>query len=410
MLGVYALSNELAHESGLLTVTVMGIWMANMKQVPIDSILEFKESLSVLLISALFIILAARVEFAAIAALGWGLVLVLALLMLVARPASIFLSAIGTSLDWRDKLFLSWVAPRGIVAAAVSALFAFQLQDQGYESAGALVPLIFMLIITTVTIQSLTARPLARMLKVAEPSAYGFLILGANPIARKIGIALKNLKVPVTLTDTNYENVKLARMENLTVYFGNPVSEHASTHLDLTGIGNLLVISPYKHMNSLATYHFLDWFGTTNVFTLSDGEQDQTARLRTAEKIHMTRGLFNGLSYAKLASLAAKNYTIKTTQLSDEFTFRDFQAKYEQRACVLFVLDSRDRISPVKDIEDLKLGEGWTLISLVPPQPNREKEKKEKAEAAPVEANPSEPMPTASEKARAPRPGKPGIT
>ncbi len=143
MLGVYAISNELAHESGLLTVTVMGIWMANMKQVPIESILEFKESLSVLLISALFIILAARVEFAAIAELGWGLVAVLALLMLVARPLSIFLSAIGTSLNWREKLFLSWIAPRGIVAAAVSALFAFQLQKLGYESAGALVPLVF---------------------------------------------------------------------------------------------------------------------------------------------------------------------------------------------------------------------------------------------------------------------------
>jgi NhaP-type Na+/H+ or K+/H+ antiporter len=382
MLGVYALSNELAHESGLLTVTVMGIWMANMKQVPIDSILEFKESLSVLLISALFIILAARVEFAAIAELGWGLVLVLALLMLVARPASIFLSAIGTSLNWRDKLFLSWVAPRGIVAAAVSALFAFQLQKQGYESAGALVPLIFMLIIATVTIQSLTARPLARLLKVAEPGAYGFLILGANPVARKIGIALKNLKVPVTLTDTNYENVKLARMENLPVYFGNPVSEHASTHLDLTGIGNLLVISPYKHMNSLATYHFLDWFGTTNVFTLSDGEQDQNARLRTAEKVHMTRGLFNGLSYAKLASLAAQNYTIKTTQLSDEFTYEDFEAKYDNQACVLFVLDSRDRISAVKDIDSLNPEADWTLVSLVPPQPGKDKKEKEKEKPA----------------------------
>lgn len=384
MLGVYALSNELAHESGLLTVTVMGIWMANMKQVPIDSILEFKESLSVLLISALFIILAARVEFEAIAQLGWGLVTVLALLMLVARPVSIFLSAIGTSLNWRDKLFLSWIAPRGIVAAAVSALFSFQLLKLGYESAGALVPLVFMLIIATVTIQSLTARPLSRLLKVAEPASYGFLILGANPIARKIGTALNNLKVPVTLTDTNWENVKLARMENLQVYFGNPVSEHASTHLDLTGIGNLLVISPYKHMNSLATYHFLDWFGTKNVFTLSDGEQDQNARLRTAEKIHMTRGLFDGLSYAKLASLAAKHYIIKTTQLSEEFTFDDFQDQYEQQACVLFVMDSRDRISPVKALASLKPEKDWTLVSLVPPQPS--KDKKEKTETAPAES------------------------
>jgi NhaP-type Na+/H+ or K+/H+ antiporter len=389
MLGVYALSNELAHESGLLTVTVMGIWMANMKQVPIDSILEFKESLSVLLISALFIILAARVEFEAIAQLGWGLVLVLALLMLVARPVSIFLSAIGTSLNWRDKLFLSWIAPRGIVAAAVSALFAFKLQTLGYESAGALVPLTFMLIIATVTIQSLTARPLARLLNVAEPSSYGFLILGANPIARKIGAALHKLKVPVTLTDTNWDNVKLARMEDLQVYFGNPISEHASTHLDLTGIGNLLVVSPYKQMNSLATYHFLDWFGTTNVFTLSDGDQDQNARLQTSETIDMTRGLFNGLSYAKLASLAAQNYSIKTTQLSDEFTFEDFQTKYEQRACVLFVLDSRDRISPVKDMESLKPENDWTLVSLVPPQPN--KERKEKPGAVPAEPRPAAP-------------------
>jgi NhaP-type Na+/H+ or K+/H+ antiporter len=380
MLGVYALSNEMAHESGLLTVTVMGIWMANMKQVPIDSILEFKESLSVLLISALFIILAARVEFAAIAQLGWGLVIVLALLMLVARPVSIFLSAIGTNLNWRDKLFLSWIAPRGIVAAAVSALFAFQLQKLGYESAGALVPLVFMLIIATVTLQSLTARPLAKVLKVAEPAEYGFLILGANPVARKIGLALKKLEVPVTLADTNWENVKQARMEDLQVYFGNPVSEHASTHLDLTGIGNLLVISPYKHMNSLATYHFLDWFGQGSVLTLAEGDQDQKARHQTAEKIQMTRGLFGGVSYAKLASLASQGYSVKTTQLSDEFTFDDFLEKYDRQAMVLFVLDTREHITPVTSMDNIKPEKDWTLVSLVPPQARKERKERDTGE------------------------------
>ncbi len=381
MLGVYALSNEMAHESGLLTVTVMGIWMANMKQVPIDAILEFKESLSVLLISALFIILAARVEFGAIAQLGWGLVVVLALLMLVARPVSIFLSSIGTNLNWRDKLFLSWIAPRGIVAAAVSALFAFQLQELGYESAGALVPLIFMLIIATVTLQSLTARPLAKLLGVAEPAAYGFLILGANPVARKIGLALKKLEVPVTLADTNWENVKQARMEDLQVYFGNPVSEHASTHLDLTGIGNLLVISPYKHMNSLATYHFLDWFGKDSVLTLAEGDQDQKARHQTAEKIQMTRGLFGGVSYAKLASLASQGYSVKTTQLSDEFTFDDFLEKYDRQAMVLFVLDTRGHITPVKSMDTIKPEKDWTLVSLVPPQARKERKERDTGEA-----------------------------
>ncbi|WP_286221698.1 cation:proton antiporter [Marinobacter apostichopi] len=377
MLGVYALSNEIAHESGLLTVTVMGIWMANMKQVPIESILEFKESLSVLLISALFIILAARVEFSAIAELGWGLALVLAILMLVARPLSIFLSAIGTKLNWREKLFLSWIAPRGIVAAAVSALFAFQLQKLGYESAGTLVPLVFMLIIATVTLQSLTARPVAKMLKVDEPAAYGFLVLGANPVARMIGLALKKSDVPVTLADTNWENVRQARMENLQTYFGNPVSEHASTHLDLTGIGNLLVISPYKHMNSLATYHFLDWFGNHSVFSLAEGDQDQKARHQTAEKIQMTRGLFGGVSYAKLASLASQDYTVRTTQLSDEFSYDDFLNKFQRQALVLFVFDSKGHVMPVMDMETLKPEKDWMLISLVPPQARKERKERD---------------------------------
>ncbi|WP_203298782.1 cation:proton antiporter [Marinobacter sediminum] len=377
MLGVYALSNEMAHESGLLTVTVMGIWMANMKQVPIESILEFKESLSVLLISALFIILAARVEFSAIVELGWGLALVLAILMLVARPLSIFLSAIGTKLNWREKLFLSWIAPRGIVAAAVSALFAFQLQKLGYESAGTLVPLVFMLIIATVTLQSLTARPVAKMLKVDEPAEYGFLILGANPVARMIGLALKKYEVPVTLADTNWENVRQARMENLQTYFGNPVSEHASTHLDLTGIGNLLVISPYKHMNSLATYHFLDWFGNHSVFSLAEGDQDQKARHQTAEKIQMTRGLFGGVSYAKLASLASQDYTVRTTQLSDEFSYDDFLSKFQRQALVLFVFDSKGHVMPVMDMETLKPEKDWMLISLVPPQARKERKERD---------------------------------
>lgn len=391
MLGVYALSNEIAHESGLLTVTIMGIWMANMKRVPIDSILEFKESLSVLLISALFIILAARVEFSAIADLGWGLAVVLAILMLVARPLSIFLSAIGTKLNWREKLFLSWIAPRGIVAAAVSALFAFQLQKLGYESAGTLVPLVFMLIIATVTLQSLTARPVARLLNVVEPAEYGFLILGANPVARMIGQALKKYEVPVTLADTNWENVRQARMDNLQTYFGNPVSEHASTHLDLTGIGNLLVISPYKHMNSLATYHFLDWFGSKSVFSLAEGDQDQKARHQTAEKIQMTRGLFGGVSYAKLASLASQGYTIKTTQLSDEFSYEDFLTKYQRQALVLFVFDSKDHVQPVMDMESLKPEKDWMLISLVPPQVRKERKEKDDKEEAQLPAQAQQP-------------------
>jgi len=210
-------------------------------------------------------------------------------------------------------------------------------------------------------------------------------------VARKIGLALKKLEVPVTLADTNWENVKQARMENLQVYFGNPVSEHASTHLDLTGIGNLLVISPYKHMNSLATYHFLDWFGKDSVLTLAEGDQDQKARHQTAEKIQLTRGLFDGVSYAKLASLASQGYTVKTTQLSDEFTFEDFLDKYDRQAMVLFVVNTREHITPVKSMEAIKPEKDWTLVSLVPPQARKERKERDTGESP---EQPPEPAPT----------------
>ncbi|HHX35068.1 MAG TPA: sodium:proton antiporter [Gammaproteobacteria bacterium] len=390
MLGVYALSNEIAHESGLLTVTIMGLWMANMKQVQVDSILEFKESLSVLLISALFIILAARIEFSAIADLGWGLAAVLAILMLVARPLSIFLSAIGTSLNWREKVFLSWIAPRGIVAAAVSALFAFQLQSNGFVGGDTLVPLVFMLIIATVTVQSLTARPLAKLLGVAEPAEFGFLILGANPVARMIGKELSLHEVPVVLADSNWDNVRQARMENLQVYFGNPVSEHAANQLDLTGIGNLLVISPYKHLNSLATYHFLDWFGDhDSVYSLSEGDQDQKARYQTAEKIQRTRGLFDGVSFAKLASMISQGYTIKTTQLSEEFNYKDFLDKHQNQALVLFIFDSKKHITPVKSMAELEPSDDSTLISFVPAKTAEERKEIKATKESETKNNPA---------------------
>ncbi|MEH6562511.1 MAG: sodium:proton antiporter, partial [Marinobacter sp.] len=127
----------------------------------------------------------------------------------------------------------------------------------------------------------------------------------------------------------------------------------------------------------LATYHFLDWFGDTSVFSLSEGDEDQKPRHQTAGKIQMTRGLFDGVSYAKLASLVSQGYSIKTTQLSEEFEYNDFLEKYQSQALVLFVFDSKSRINPVQSMDDLKPDDDWILISLVPPQNRKERKNKE---------------------------------
>ncbi len=170
ILGVFAASNYVALESGLLAVTISGMVLANMKDVDVEDILEFKETLSVLLISGLFILLATRLNLQSVVDVGWGSIVVLAAIMFVARPLSVLASSVGTGLKLNELALLSWIAPRGIVAAAVSALFSLKLEEIGYEGAGIIVPIVFMVIIATVVVQSLTSRTVASLLKVRAPA------------------------------------------------------------------------------------------------------------------------------------------------------------------------------------------------------------------------------------------------
>lgn len=366
MLGTYAFSNFLVHESGLLTVTIMGIWLANMKNVPVEEILEFKENLSVLLISALFILLAARMDISTLTSLGWGPAWVIVILMFVARPAAVWIASIGTDLSWQERTFLSWVAPRGIVAAAVASLFAFKLESHGHADASALVPMVFLVILSTVIIQSITASPLASLLNVKEPDNNGFLFIGANAVARALAKAFVSRGIPVTLSDTSWENVRAARMENLPIYYGNPVSEHAENNLDLTGIGNMFAISPYKQLNTLSTYHYLDLMDPNSVFGLPEGEQDLRASHQSAEKYVNTRNQFDdGTTYAKLASLVSKGASVKVTQLSNEFTYEAYRQQHGNRLTLLFAIQPSGKVIPIKSESDVEPKVGWELISLI---------------------------------------------
>jgi NhaP-type Na+/H+ or K+/H+ antiporter len=369
MLGVYAFSNYLVHESGLLTVTIMGVWLANMRGVPVEEILEFKESLSVLLISALFILLAARMELTALYNLGFGAVWVLLALIFIARPLAVYLSALRTNLSWQEKGFLSWIAPRGIVAAAVSSLFAFRLEQNGFEEAQILVPLVFMVIVVTVILQGLSASSLAGFLKVREPESRGFLILGANAVARDLAKAFAAHKLPVMLSDTSWENVRGARMDNLPVYYGNPASEHAENNLELTGVGQVLALSPYRQMNTHVIYHYLDIFGASKVFSFTEGEQDLRASHQASGKYMQVNSLFEeGLSYAKMASLYSKGARIKSTQLSEEFSFSAYRKQYGSRVTLLFCISPQGDVQPLGGVDSVLPAEGWHIISLIQPE------------------------------------------
>jgi len=369
VLGIFIAANQAMHESGLLAVTLMGMWLANMKGVDVRHILHFKENLSVLLISGLFILLAARLDLNALIGLGPLVLILLLVIQLIARPLNVVLSTAGSSLSWRERALLCWIAPRGIVAAAVSAIFAIRLDEAGHEGALLLVPLTFAVIIGTVVLQSATARPLARLLKVAEPAPSGFLIVGANGPARLLGKSLQQLGNRVLLTDSSWENIRAARMDGLPTYFGNPASQHADAHLDLVGLGHLLALSPSGELNTLAAMRFRHDFGHQRLFGLASGQESRRSDKHRASLEHRGNQLGSeALTYARLASQLGQGADLYSTTLTDGFGWDNYRALHGNRATLLFMRDDSGWVHVVTPETVLKPGPGWTLVALIQPE------------------------------------------
>ncbi len=366
---VFTVSNALQHESGLLTVTVMGIWLANSKDVPIDEIVDFKESLSVLLISVLFIVLAARLDFQMFVHLGWPALFVFLSIQFLSRPLSVVISAFGSKLSWPERHLLAWIAPRGIVAAAISALFAIRLEESGYAEAPLLVPLTFMVIIGTVGLQSATAGFIARWLGVAEPDPKGFLLIGANRLARAIGHALNEEGFRVLLVDTSWEKISLARMEGLKTYYGEPVSEHAGRHLDLVGIGRMLGLSPRGSLNSLSCMHYRMELGYDAVYALQTEKDKEISEDRKAASARKWPTLFGKeVSFSSLMTALHQDWSIRSTRLTESFGYEEYLHTYNDQAVPLFALSPDGTLHIFMSERQPTPQANWTVLSLVSPE------------------------------------------
>ena len=367
VLGNYTLANHLEHESGLLAVTLMGIVLANMKELPIQEVVDFKESLSTMILSLLFIVLAARVEFSQLAALGVGAVVLLAVILFVARPATGFAATLGSKLNWRERALLGWVAPRGIVAAAVAALFSLRLSALGLPRAELLVPLTFAVIIASVVLQSASARLVANLLRVSEPEPRGLLIVGANAVARAIARTLTDKGFRVLLADTNWDDISQARMDGLPTYFGNVVSEHADRHLDLVGIGRLLAMSRRPAFNALACLRYRSEFGAGHVYSLLTPEEKRATEKSAIGGQYSSIRLFGeDITLAKLASLLSQGAELRATHLTESFDFAAYREKYQNRVIPLFALTPKGYLRVFTLGADLKPQPEWNIIGLAP--------------------------------------------
>ncbi len=362
---VFTLSNIFQAESGLLAVTAMGMVLANQRFVTIKHIVEFKENLRVLLISGLFILLAARLNMSAFQYINPNSILFLVLLIFIVRPLSVLLSTIGSNLNWRERVFLFWMAPRGIVAAAVSSVFALHLTEQGQTQAAALMPVTFLVIVGTVTFYGLTATPVARWLNLAHPNPQGMIIVGAHSWARELAKAIQNTQIKVLLVDTNWQNISTARIDGIPAYMGNILAKDIFDKIDLTGLGRLIALTPNNEVNNLANIHFLEFFERAEVYQLSSGKKKEQKEQSTTPALR-GRLLFGlDITYEYITDRIQKGAIIKKTPLTKDFNYDELQKYYRNEAIPLFLINEDNELKVFATDNRPEPKPGNTLISLV---------------------------------------------
>ncbi len=363
VLATFVISNTIQDESGLFTVTLIGIILANQKSFDIRPIVTFKENLVVLLLSSLFIILAARLQLSDLTSLGIPSVIFLLLLILVVRPAAVFASTIGSTLGWREKVFISWMAPRGIVAASVTAIFALELTEHGgHHDASVMVPEMFFIIVGTVLTYGVTAGPLGRWLDVARPNPQGVLIAGAHGWARDIGLELQKAGYNVLLVDMNPENIHTARVMGLPTLYENVLSETLVDEIEAGQIGQFLGLTANDAVNALGALHFTELFGQAKVYQLPPHDHEEEGG---PVPFH-GRYLFASNAYFEhIDRHFETGGIVKATQLTDDFTYQQFLNHYDNKVIPFFIIGQQGELSVITSDYQPNPTAGQTVIALV---------------------------------------------
>lgn len=362
----FVLSNILHEESGLLACTIMGIVLTNQKYASVKRIKDFKENLTLLIIPVLFILLSARLTMFNIELLFTPMgVLFLLLLIFIGRPLSVFISTYRSGLRLNEKLFVSWVAPRGIVAAAVSSVFALKLEEFNIPEIEYLVPITFLVIIGTVIIYGFTSPLVARWLKVSLSDPQGVLIAGGQDWALKIAAILQEKKFSVVIVDTNRQHITKAKMMGLPAYNESIIGDRILDEMNLEGIGKLLALTSNDEVNALSVIHFSAIFEKKNLYQLvPKSDRDE---LEFSPEHLRGRFLFGkGVNYTFLSNRFLDGAVIKSTNLTEEFTFEHFRSEYGGTAIPLFLISNRgQRLTPFTVNEKVIVEAGTTIIALV---------------------------------------------
>ncbi|SEN18835.1 sodium/proton antiporter, CPA1 family [Sphingomonas gellani] len=319
VIGTFVGSNAIQQETGLLAVTVMGIALANMRLASLRDFIAFKENMTIILVSGVFVLLSASLDFAVLRQFEWRFGLFLVALLFVVRPATVFLSLAFSRIPWRERLFIGWIAPRGIVAVAISGLFALRLDNLGYGDGGTLVALSFAVVVATIIAHGFSIAPVARWLGLTAPGGKGLLVVGATRWSLALARALRSLDVHVTVADTSWQRLAPARAAHIPSYHGEILAEATEEGLDLQQFAALAAASDNEAYNALVCSEFAPELGRDNVYQLGDAAGDDPRRLPDALR---GRAMFrSGLGVEEVAAREEADWRFAALTVDDQASY-----------------------------------------------------------------------------------------
>jgi len=363
VLGVFVLSDIFAHESGLLAVVIMGMVMGNKNLPNIKELLYFKESLSVLLVSILFILLAANIEIEELLLIyNWKALLLFGIVVLLIRPLGVVLSSLGSDLKINEIAFISWVGPRGIVAAGIASLFGIKLVQEGVEGAEYITPLVFMIVLLSVLLNAATARLFAKLVGVFIKNSEGILIIGASSISRLIGKYLQDNERHVVLVDNNADNIKKARVMGLEAIVGSVYSDDLLDNIELNDVGYLMAITGNSDINRTAINKFKKQFGEKGSYRVISSDE-----MNDPEK-NPQEGLFSQTDdFIKLSDVSRRYPTIHEEPLNSREHYEGLVeiSKTNPDIIPLFVKSSTGNLIIIpSQSADVEIEEGYHFVYL----------------------------------------------
>jgi len=366
VIGVFVGANMIQEESGLLTVTVMGVALANMKLASFRDFMPFKENITVLLVSGVFVMLSASLNLEVLRQFEWRFLAFLLVLLFLVRPATVLLSLAFGRVPMREQLFIGWIAPRGIVAVAISGLFALKLGELGYADGSTLVTLSFAVVIATILAHSFTARLAARWLKVTGSGDKGVLIVGTTRWSLSLAELLKSLNIPVLIADTSWQRLAPARQRGMPVFHGEILSEVTEDHVDMGEFQALVATTDNEAYNALVCNELAPELGRHAVFQLGDTSDDNPRALPPALR---GRTLFaSGLGVEEIERRERAGWEFRKTRLTEKYLLEDAQADLPDDADLLVLVRDGGKLHFFSHASRPRPQAGDTVVSYAPPR------------------------------------------